>query len=296
VTKPTCVIVGGSGFLGREAVPELSQSYHVIPTSTKPRGGSYRTLDIRDHVALRTFLHATNPAVVVALAANREPDACEENPAEARRLNTDPIAVMNEVLPADVPLLFVSTDYVFDGNNPPYREDSPRNPLSVYGKTKADAEDLALSRPGSIILRVPLLMGWTEQVDQSGFFSQLLKDLKTTSPLALDDVLKRYPVWTRDVGTAMRGLLTSGATGIFHFSTTRPLTRYKAAVEMAHLLGWPSDHLQPSDVIIPRKARRPADAHLDMGKWKSLGYAMPNDFSDVAMRFLQHFDLVPKVA
>jgi len=285
--------VGGSGFLGREAVPELSRTYHVIPTSTKPRGGPFRTLDIRDHAALRNFIRDTKPAVVVALAANREPDACEENPAEARRLNTDPIAVLNEVLPANVPLLFVSTDYVFDGNNPPYREDALRNPLSVYGQTKADAEDLALSRPGSIVLRVPLLMGWTDQVDQSGFFSQLLKDLKTTGPLALDDVLKRYPVWTRDVGAAMRELLMGGASGVFHFSTTRPLTRYKAAIEMANLLGWPTDHLQPSDVVIPRKARRPADAHLDMAKWKSLGYAMPTDFCDVAVRFLQHFKLIP---
>jgi dTDP-4-dehydrorhamnose reductase len=285
-------VLGGSGFLGSAALPELDRIFHVIPTSAKPRGGRFHTLDIRDAVALRGFIRDANPDIVIALAANRDPDNCEENPDEARRLNTDPIAVLIETLSNEVTLLFVSTDYVFDGLNPPYKEEAVKNPISVYGKTKSDAEDLALSRANSIVLRVPLLMGWMEHVDQSGFFSQLLNDLKNPGPLALDDVLARYPVWTRDAGNAMCNLLKVGATGIWHFSTVRQLTRYKAACEMGELLGWSTEHLQPTREAIVRKARRPLNAHLDMSKWQKAGYEMPQDFKIVANQFLKHFGLI----
>lgn len=293
--KPVCAVLGASGFLGREAVPALRKGFEVIPTSMKPRGAAFRQLDIRDRDALVGFLREARPDVVVALAAYREPDVCEEFPAETRQLNSEPMKVLVKELPPEVPILFVSTDYVFDGKHPPYKEDADRRPLSEYGKSKAEAEDIVRSRPNTLVLRVPLLMGWTDQFELSGFFSQLIKDLKATETTELDDVLKRYPVWTRDVGEAIRLLLERSETGVFHFSTTRPLTRYRAALEMAELIGWPTSHLVASSRIIPRKAQRPDDAHLDMSKWENRGFPMPHDFRDVARRFLSHFGVVPPV-
>jgi dTDP-4-dehydrorhamnose reductase len=295
--KPVCAVLGASGFLGQEAVQVLRRSFDVVPTSMKPRGeGGYRQLDIRDPAALSAFLRETRPDRVVALAAYREPDVCEEFPAETRRLNTEPMKVLVQELPPEVPILFVSTDYVFDGKHPPYKEDAERRPLSEYGKSKAEAEDIVRTRSNALVLRVPLLMGWTDQFESSGYFSQLINDLKATETTELDDVLRRFPVWTRDVGEAIRTLLEQGETGVFHFSTTRPLTRYRAALEMAELIGWPTSHLVPSSRIIPRKAPRPDDSQLDSSKWKNLGYAMPHDFRDVALRFLHHFGVVPPIA
>jgi len=260
----------------------------------QPRdGGEYQTLDVRDDQALSSFIRENKPDCVAMLAAYREPDYCEENPQETRRLNTAPLAVLVRELPPEVPLLLVSTDYVFDGENPPYSEESRRNPLSEYGRSKMEAEDLVMGRPGGIVLRVPLLMGWTGNAGQSGFFSQLIRDLQSAEPLPLDDVLKRYPVWTRDVGAGIRSLFERQAEGVFHLSTTRALTRYRAALELAELLGWPSSHLQPSSQVIPRKAVRPKDAHLAIDKWLASGLPEPNDFKDVALRFLEHFNMIP---
>jgi len=295
VNKPVCAVIGGSGFLGRETVPELSRAFQVVPTSMQKRGGPYRTLDSRDPSALKAFLTDLKPDLVVVLAAYREPDFCEEHPEEARRLNTQPISVMCDTLPACVPLLFVSTDYVFDGEHPPYREDSPRNPVSVYGQSKKEAEDFTLSRPGSMVMRVPLLMGWMDHPEQSGYFSHLISDLKKNEPIALDHVLKRYPVWTRDAGVFMRYALENQLEGVIHFSTTRALTRYDAAREMGELLGWPTTHLTPSDQVIPRKAKRPRDARMSIDRLKSIGYPEPRDFKDVALSFLDHFGMVPPI-
>ncbi|HMP89215.1 MAG TPA: sugar nucleotide-binding protein [Kiritimatiellia bacterium] len=294
VKKEHCAVFGGSGFLGTETVRELQQSFDVTATSMRPRPSGFVSLDIRDHVALADFLNDLKPDCVAVLSAYREPDFCEDQPEETRRLNTRPLEVMCRVLPPGVPLLLVSTDYVFDGEQPPYVEDSPRNPLSEYGKSKREAEDIVLSRPGSIVLRVPLLMGWTDSAEQSGFFSQLVKDIASDEPLALDDVLKRYPVWTRDAGAGIRRLFDKKASGVFHLSTVRPLTRYQAAIEMGSLMGKSVSHISPSNKIVPRRATRPGDARLAIGKWLEHGFPPPSEFKDVAFRFLEKFKLTAR--
>jgi dTDP-4-dehydrorhamnose reductase len=286
-----CAVFGGSGFLGQEAVPVLRKSFEVVATGRRVHGNSVRALDLRDGAALRRFLDEVQPSQVVALAAYRDPDLCEEQPEEAFRLNTEPLATLCHALAPETPLLLVSTDYVFDGRHPPYREDSLRQPLSVYGQTKVKAEDIVLARPGGMVLRVPLLMGWADRRENSGFLSQLYDDVTSRPPKALDHVLHRYPVWTREVGEAMRILLSRGEPGLFHFSTMRALTRYTAALEFAELLGVSSDHLTPSDQIIPRRAERPRDAALSIEKWMAKGYPAPSDFRVVAKLFIEHFGL-----
>lgn len=286
-----CLVLGGSGFLGCEAVPELAKSFHVVATSMHQQGPAWRPVDIRDATALRRLVDDVQPAVVALLAAYRDPDYCEEHPEETRRLNVEPARTLAGVLPPAAKLLFVSTDYVFDGENPPSAEDAPRRPLNVYGQSKMEAEDIVLSRPGSIVLRVPLLMGWTSDPAGSGFFSQLTAEVMSGRPHMLDDVLARYPVWTRDAGAAMRGLFERDASGVFHYSTPRRLTRYRAALEMAELLGRPADHLQPSHEVVARKAVRPRDARLATARWDALGLAQPRDFREVARAFIAHFNL-----
>ena len=286
--KPVCAVVGASGFLGIETVPHVQSSFDVVATSRRPRA-SHHVLDIRDRIAVQRFIDDVKPDAVALLAAGRDPDACEADPEEPRRLNVAPAGFFAAALPPGVPLLFVSTDYVFDGQNPPYAESSPRHPVSMYGRSKMEAEDLVLARPGGMVLRVPLLMGWTHDPEQSGFFSHLLGDLRRREPLLLDHVLARYPTWTRDVGRAITTLLATRQSGIFHFSTSERLTRYQSAQAMGEILGWPTNHLQPSYQVIPRKAQRPLDARLSTGRWTSIGGFPATPFREVVKQFLATF-------
>lgn len=285
----TCLVLGGSGFLGRETVPALARSYQVIATSMRQQGSGLRPVDIRDGTALVRLIDETKPRAVVLLAAYRDPDFCEAHPEETRRLNVEPARTLVNRLPSDTRLVFVSTDYVFDGEHPPYAEHAMRNPLSVYGRSKAEAEDMVLSRGGAVVIRVPLLMGWTDDPAASGFFSQLVKDVTAPEPVVLDDVLSRYPVWTRDMGEAIRSLLERGDEGVFHYSTTRRLTRYQAALEMASLMGRGAAHITPSRQVVPRKAVRPRDARLGIDRWLSTGRPPPTGFAGVARLFLDRY-------
>lgn len=274
------LLLGSTGFLGREALRAFTPMGDVIPVSRSGANGSL-SVDLRDSVALRRLVTETRPDAVLLLAAYREPDFCEENPFEARRLNTEPARVLRECLPPSTRLLFTSTDYVFDGEHPPYREDSPRAPLSEYGKSKVEAEDALAGRPNTIILRIPLLVGGGPTLHDCGFIRLLLEDARRGQPIEIDNVLVRVPTWTRDVAHAMKFLIERGAEGVFHCSGPRGATRYAWTVEIARHLGLPTDHLRPSSTIIPRKARRPRDSTLADGKLRALGFTERTDFPAV---------------
>ena len=273
------LLLGSSGFLGREVVRAFSD--HALTSVSRRGGGGSRAADIRDAEALRALVAETKPDTVLLLAAWREPDVCEEQPDEARRLNVGPAVALRACLPAATRLLFVSTDYVFDGDNPPYTETSPRSPVSVYGATKAEAEDTLAGRPNTTILRVPLLVGGGATLADCGFIGQMVDALRAGKPQLADDVLIRFPTWTRDVAGAIRFLVERQADGTFHYGGARGGTRYAWTVETARALGLPHAHITPSTTVIPRKARRPANSQLADDKIRALGYTTHTDFAEV---------------
>ena len=276
----TTLILGASGFLGREVTPAFRRRSNVVGVSS--RGGpGLEAVDIREPAALRQLCERTQPASVLLLAAYREPDFCEERPAEARRLNVEPSLVLAETLPADTHLTLISTDYVFDGLQPPYYEGSVRHAVSVYGQTKVEAEDLLANRPNTLILRVPLLIGGGNSLKETGFIGQIVETLRNPQPMVQDDVLMRFPTWTRDVAEALLFLLDRRATGVFHYSGLEGGTRHHWMCESARWLGLSAAHLTPSRDVVPRKALRPPNSQLSPDKIRSLGYTRFTPFADV---------------
>lgn len=275
------LLLGSSGFLGREVRRVFSgPDCALISVSRRGNDGS-RAVDIRETFALRSLVDETRPDVVLLLAAYREPDVCEADPVEARRLNVAPAKFLAGYLPASTRLLFVSTDYVFDGENPPYTEESPVSPVSVYGQTKVEAEAALAGRARTTILRVPLLVGGGSHLSSSGFIGQMIEAIRTGAPQQVDDVLMRFPTWTRDVAGAIRFLVEKEADGLFHYSATRGATRYAWTLETARIIGLAAGHFAPSREIIRRKARRPFNSQLDDAKIQALGYTRHTDFSEV---------------
>jgi dTDP-4-dehydrorhamnose reductase len=288
-----CLITGATGFLGREVVRCFSRAHETVGVGRERGGPDILKTDLRDESAWRGVLVRIRPDLVIHCAAYRDPDFCEDHPEETRRLNVDPVRVLAETLPSSARLVLISTDYVFDGEHPPYREESPRRPLNVYGRSKADAEDLVLARAHSLVLRIPLLAGAGANLASSGFIAQLIQPLQTLQPMELDDVLIRVPTWTRDVAEALVFLADRGAEGVFHMSALRGLTRYGWTVEIARRLGKPTDHLKPSRDVVARKAARPRDATLSTAKLRSMGYNRFTDFPDVVRHVLSSLGVSP---
>ena len=281
----TILVTGASGFLGEALARKLASAGRIVRSGFQH---SERPSDLREPDAVRRLLDSARPDVVVHTAAYRDPDFCETHPDEARRLNVEPVRVMTSELPADSRFVLISTDYVFDGEMPPYREDSDRRPLSVYGCSKAEAEDLALARHNTLVVRIPLLIG-IEPAHRgpSGFVLQIARHILQRQPVEVDDVLVRYPTWTEDVADAIAFLLARNAAGVFHVSSPRGGTRYHWTLETARILDRQANHVSPMKKPFPRPAPRPPNAQLATPKLRALGFDQFTDFTAAAKQVLE---------
>jgi dTDP-4-dehydrorhamnose reductase len=238
------------------------------------------------------MVREVRPDAVVHLAAYRDPEFCEEHPAEADALNVQPTRLFCEALPEEVPLVFVSSDYVFDGLNPPYTESDPVAPVNVYGRTKAESEALVLRRKSGTVLRVPLLVGAGANLDSSGFIGLIVKAVRQAGLQELDDGAIRFPTWTVDVAAVLAFVLQKKVEGIVHFTGLRGGTPYAWTREVADLMGASHSHIRPASGAPPsRRAPRPPNSQLAPGLLQSLGYDRFTDFADVvrhALRLLEN--------
>ena len=284
-----CVVTGASGFLGADMVKRLSADFEVIGLGHSHAGVGHRVVDLRIRDEFRRVLEEIAPDVVVHGAAFRDPDFCEDHPDQVRPLNVGAVETLVETLPAGAKLVLISSDYVFDGKNPPYAEDARRCPVNEYGRLKVEAEDVVARRPGSIIVRTPLMVGAEQHVSAPGFIGQTIEVLRARQPAELDNVLIRFPTWTWDVACAVAFLLERRGEGVFHVSGPTGATRYELTLQAAAVLGVSTDHLTPSTRVVPRRAARPDNSQLAPYRLKDMGYAQFTEFRAVVEKVLPFF-------
>jgi len=267
------LLTGASGLLGRQVLEFLSSSADVEGWGFS-RAEGLRRVDLLDLGAVEDAFRSFAPTAVVHCAAERRPDVMERTPEKARKLNVDVTARLAELCAeAEAVLLFLSTDYVFDGSAPPYDEEAEPNPLNLYGQSKVEAEGVVRDRaPRHCILRVPILYGPTSDLAESAvtvLAEKLFRDRGKEQ--SFDDGAIRYPTLTSDVAAAIAWLLRSGAEGTVHCSAEQPFTKYGMAVVMAEAMGLPTDTLFP-DPAPQQGARRPLNAHLNNSRLRRLGF------------------------
>lgn len=285
------LITGASGLLGSSLTARLEGTYNVTGAGFSHAAAGLFPVDLRDTEALKGLLREVKPDVVVHSAAYRDPDFCEDHPEEAFRLNVAPTAQFCELLPESVPLLFVSSDYVFDGAAPPYGEEDERHPVNDYGRLKVEAEDLVLQRDAGLVVRIPLLIGAGPTWENSGFIFKTLAQIQDPRPSSLDHSGIRFPTWTNDVAEAVFHLLGIEAKGIYHYSSLKGGTKYEWALELADLIGLSMEHITPNRDGSASRALRPRNTQLVVEKIRRTGLSRFTPFREVAQSVLQQFSV-----
>lgn len=282
----SCLILGGTGFLGGVVGRRLGAEVRVSSAGFRqgPSGGV--RVDLREPREVQALMEEARPRAVIHVAAYRDPDFCEQHPLESERLNVGSVRALCAYLPPSVPLLFASSDYVFDGASPPYHEESPVCPVNEYGRQKARAEEMVLSRVGGVVLRFPVLVGRGPAPDDTGFVGQMAEAVRSGRPQPVDDVLVRYPTWTEDVAETLAFLLRSGVSGVFHACGPDGGTRYQLSRTVAEAIGGSTAHLTPSTSVLPRPAQRPVNSRLLPTRLLSMGFHRFTPFRDVVQRVL----------
>jgi dTDP-4-dehydrorhamnose reductase len=172
-------------------------------------------------------------------------------------------------------MVFLSTDLVFDGEKGWYREDDLPAPLSVYGRTKAAAEQAVLAVPRGLVLRVSLLFG-PSIVERPYFFDEQVVALREGRPLTLFNDEWRTPLSLASAARAVRMLVHSDFAGILHLGGPERMSRLEMGQRLAVHLGMnPSVLVAVPRSSIPAAEPRPGDTSLDSSRWHALFPAQP---------------------
>lgn len=282
VSPATVLVTGASGLLGSAVVDRLRRDgcavlalshAHALPGTTP--------VDLLTPAGLRCVEEARWEALVHC-AAVRSPDLCEEQPDLARRLNAElPGRLAALAARRGARMIHISTDYVFDGTRPPYREDDPTGPVNRYGETKRDAEQAVLSAwPSAVVLRIPALYGEPPPPIVSPMVEEGWAAALSPDETFQDDRLVRVPTHTADVAAVVGFLLGREETGVFHCSASQEATRYDWARAFADVMGLDAAHIRRRAGDPSRRARRPVNARLDTAKLAATGAPMPQPFAE----------------
>ena len=260
----TWLITGGKGQLGLALSRELNRI--GIPFISP---GS-RDLDITQNISLHDFVEQIRPKVIINCAAWTDVDGAETNRLAARRVNSQ--GAKNLALVAmnfGAKLIQISTDYVFSGEVlTPYGVNSPKNPQTVYGRTKADGEDniLNLYPDGSLILRTAWLYSpWGKNFAKT--MTRIALDGKAQVRVVDDQI--GQPTSATDLANQIISLvLSKTSTGIFHATNSGEASWFDFAIEIFKLIGEDTNRVIPiSSREFLQRANRPAYSVLSHDSW-----------------------------
>jgi dTDP-4-dehydrorhamnose reductase len=270
-------IFGASGLLGQDLMREWRGD--VVT------GLGSRDADIRDGKRVEMLVQEQRPDWIVLAAAYADVDGCERDPELAFAVNRDgALNVARAAKMAGARLLFLSSDYVFDGRKTaPYEINDARNPQSVYGRSKTEAEIRLLELlPSCCIVRTSWLFG----LGGKCFPDTILK--LAASRLALDVVndQRGCPAYAVDLARAIIELCRKNAEGIVHVTNTGDCTWFEFAEEIVRGAGLNTAVRPVSSVVMARPAPRPAYSVLSPASLQAFGHSMPF-WGDALRRYLE---------
>jgi dTDP-4-dehydrorhamnose reductase len=248
------LVFGASGLLGQELVRELRADG---VQGQQVRALSSRDADLRDRARVGKVILDSRPDWILLSAAYTDVDGCESNRELAFAVNCEgAVNVAEAAREAGSRLLFLSTDYVFDGSKgSPYQTADARNPASVYGESKARAEERLLEiLPEVCIVRTSWLFGHGGKC----FPATILKLAATRPEISVVNDQRGSPTFTRDLAAALVQLCRGSARGIVHATNSGDCTWYEFAGAIVRAAGLPTVVKPVSTAEFPRPARRPA--------------------------------------
>jgi dTDP-4-dehydrorhamnose reductase len=264
------VITGATGLLGREVLKIFKEdnNFNTTGTGFSRASGEIIKIDLTDRTNCSEVLDKTNADIVVHCAAERRPDNVTKENLSAAALNISSVEYLaEEAEKRGFYLIYISTDYVFDGTKPPYSTKALPNPLNLYGIQKLEGEKKLLHSKGLFtILRVPILYGPLETLEESPV-TQIASQMRD-GIRKFDNKHIRYPTLTTDIAHVCRDLSEmhkhgQTKTGIRHFSGQEPYTKYEIAQLFAPLFKIETSEIEAG---ISGGATRPENAHLDTSK------------------------------
>ena len=272
------LITGGSGFLGWNLCGVAKESWDIFGTVFSHNidipGCIKVPVNLTDSNDLKKIFEEIKPDAVIHTAAESQPNSCQTNPDKSYRINVETsINIASLCADSNIPFVFTSTDLIFDGLNPPYSEENPVSPISIYGEQKVKAEiEILKLYPEAAICRMPLMFGDSSPASSS-FLQPILSNLKDNNPITLFTDEYRTPA---NAYSTARGLVWAieNISGIIHLGGKERTSRYEFGIKVAEYCGFDKSLIKPilqKDIQMP--APRSPDVSLDSTMAFEMGYS-----------------------
>lgn len=265
------VVIGSNGQLGTDLVKTLEKGHEVI-------GLSHKDIEVADYDSC-LILKQHQPDVIINTAAFHKTDQCEDEPLKAFSVNA--LGARNVMLMSkemNVTVVFISTDYVFDGTkNEPYTEDDTPCPINTYGISKLAAEYFTRQIPNYYIVRIASAFGMAEASGKGGnFVETMIKKAKNNEAISVVDDMWMSPTYTKDAASTLKRILEFQLpSGTYHATNRGYCSWYKFAEQIFQFTGL-SPELKPIKTEqLTVKAKRPRFSALRSVKLPRDGIEVP---------------------
>lgn len=281
----TVLITGSNGLLGQKliSIARSSNSINLIATSKGANrypasdGYQYAEMDISDASAIEDVVSLYKPDVIINTAAITNVDTCHVERELCREINVESVKKLVEVCERhQIHLIHLSTDFVFDGVDGPYAEDAAPHPVSYYGESKLDAENLVKrSACKWTIVRTVLVYGLTENMSRSNIVLWVKSSLEKGTAIKVVDDQWRTPTLAEDLALGCLLAAEKEAEGIFHISGKDMVTVLQMAGKVAEFWNLDKTLITPiSSESLNQEAKRPVKTGFILDKAIStLGYS-----------------------
>ncbi len=259
------LVTGVTGLVGYNLFKKIKENCIGISRTTDFQNTF--PLDLTDKKATKEFLQKHKPTVVYHCAANPNVEYCEDNEEDVKGVNLHAnINLAEECKQIGAKLIFISSDYVFDGKKGPYTEEDTPNPINVYGKHKVETEKVIQEiLEDYLIIRTTVIYG--HELKGKNFVVRFVKTLKESKTITVPIDQYGSPTYVEDLVEAMIELVELNKKGIYNISGPETDNRHKFALQIAEVFNLNTSLIKPVTTDqLNQRAQRPMKAGLKIDK------------------------------
>lgn len=273
------LITGSNGLLGQKIVKLcLDQKIEFAATSAGENrnkdcpSANYFTMDVTNGQEIEKVINDSKPTHIIHTAAITNVDYCELNPNECEEVNVIATKLLTDISGKNsIHFQFLSTDFVFDGEKGNYSEEDTVNPISIYGKSKADAEKYLIDGTYSnwSIVRTIIVYGTGNNLSRTNLIVWAKESLEKGAEIKIIDDQFRAPTFASDLASACVEILKREKTGVFHVSGPTTYSIFEIVSLIGNHFGYSLTNVERiSSSTLNQPAKRPPKTGFDLTKAK----------------------------
>lgn len=275
------LVTGITGQLGYDVVKSLKDRGHEAVGIDKEK------MDLTDSCEIKKCIENVNPEAIIHCAAYTAVDVAEDNEDLCRQVNALAVKDMaNCAKKLDIPMIYISTDYVFDGTKDgEYSEDDTPNPINIYGKTKYEGEEYVREiLEKYYIVRI----SWVFGENGNNFIDTMLRLSKDRDSLRIINDQVGSPTYTKDLAPLLVDMIETNEYGVYHVTNEEFCSWYEFAKEIFNVAKVNIDVTPISTSEYPTKANRPMNSKMSKDKLINNGFKQLRSWKEAVGEYIRN--------